>query len=179
MSDDFIDYGELIDDAMHVIVKKALNRIKDTGLPGKHHFFISFLTDYPGVELADHLRSKYPDEMTIVLQHQFDDLQITDSGFSVVLSFDNMKERVSIPFDSLVAFADPSVKFGLQFRHAEDVDSQSDDFVAEVTDLSSLSEADKSEVSSSDESERKVSKDKKSETADDNNVISLDTFRKK
>lgn len=121
MTEDIINYGKLIDDAMHIIVKKALEDvIVKHGLPGQHHFFISFLTHFPGVTLSEKLRKKYPNEMTIVLQYQFDDLTVTEHNFSVVLSFDNEKECIVIPFASLTAFADPSVKFGLQFRYVEE-----------------------------------------------------------
>jgi hypothetical protein len=122
MDDNFIDYGKLIDDAMHIIVRKALETVSDKGLPGKHHFFISFVTGYPGVVLSKELRDKYPEEMTIVLQHQFEDLKVTDERFDVVLSFDNVKEKIGIPFEALVAFADPSIKFGLQFRRMEELE---------------------------------------------------------
>lgn len=175
MSDDFIDYGQLIDDAMHIIVKKALEYIKKEGLPGKHHFFISFLTSYPGVELSEHLRKKYPDEMTIVLQHQFDDLTITDQGFSVVLSFDNVKEKVGIPFDALVAFADPSVKFGLQFRHAEEMDTEEDDFTSDAKEFTSSEEV----LAEGDDSAPTKKGERKKKPSKSTNVVNLDTFRKK
>lgn len=175
MDDNFIDYGRLIDDAMHVIVQKALQKVVKEGLPGKHHFFISFVTGFPGVKLSDALRKKYPDEMTIVLQHQFEELVVTDEYFSVILSFDNVKERIVIPFESLVAFADPSVKFGLQFRHAEEAE-----IVAEVREFP---EEDASQVPApltkkvepaAKKTTKKSTKEKK-----ENNVVSMDTFRKK
>ena len=176
MDHNFIDYGQLIDDAMHVIVKKVLQRIVKEGLPGKHHFFISFVTGYPGVKLSDTLRKKYPDEMTIVLQHQFDELIVSDTQFSVILSFDNVKEKITVPFDALVAFADPSVKFGLQFRHAEETE-----VLAEITEFP---DEDKQAILKEDlkgskgnnkrKETKKGAKDKKG-----NNVVSIDTFRKK
>lgn len=113
---DSLDYSLWIDDAMRVIVKRALEHARDEGLPGKHHFFISFLTYHDGVELSEALRSRYPDEMTVVLQHQFFNLTVSEDGFAVELSFDGARERLYVPFSSIVAFADPSVKFGLQFR---------------------------------------------------------------
>lgn len=117
MSKNYIDYGILIDEAMHFIVKKSLKLASSTKLIGDHHFFISFLTKYPGVQLSSKLKYKYPEEMTIVLQFQFEALTVEEDHFSVVLSFDNIKELIVIPFASITAFADPSVKFGLQFRH--------------------------------------------------------------
>jgi hypothetical protein len=115
-----IDYSVLVDDAMHLIVKKSLEIFAKGNLDGDHHFFISFITKYPGVTISEKLHNKYPYEMTIVLQYQFEDLFINDKGFSVCLSFDNQKEKIVIPFAALTAFADPSVKFGLQFRHIDE-----------------------------------------------------------
>ena len=115
-----IDYSVLVDDAMHFIVKKSLEIFAKNNLDGDHHFFISFITKYPGVSISEKLHNKYPYEMTIVLQYQFEDLFINDNGFSVSLSFDNQQEKIVIPFAALTAFADPSVKFGLQFRHIDE-----------------------------------------------------------
>lgn len=192
MSDDFIDYGKLIDDAMHVIVRYTLDKVAREGLPGKHHFFISFLTQFPGVVVSEKLRARYANEMTIVLQYQFEDLKVTAEDFSVVLSFDGEKERIVIPFSALTAFADPSVRFGLQFRHLE---SEDDDDVEEGEDdlLSSAknSSAAKSENSRDgakagknlDESGSPSAKSgrgkMKSATVENNgsNVVRLDSFR--
>ena len=176
MSDDFIDYGKLIDDAMHVIVRKALQRVSKEGLPGKHHFFISFLTNYPGVVISDELKKKYPDEMTIVLQHQFEDLKVTDKRFDVVLSFDNVKESIGAPFDALLAFADPSVKFGLQFRQMEDA------YDEDIAELEEMTEVLEKEFIDDLESEKKDSKSKKKSDKSKKksaNVVDIDAFRKK
>ncbi|MBN66964.1 MAG: hypothetical protein CMM94_05290 [Rickettsiales bacterium] len=118
-NDDTIDYPGLIDNAMRNVVREALQQVADSGLPGDHHFFISFLTQFPGVEISPMLRERYPEEMTIVVQHQFWDLIIEDDYFTITLSFSNIPEKLVIPFASLTAFADPSIKFGLQF-HARD-----------------------------------------------------------
>ena len=129
--DSFIDYGKLIDDSMHQIVISALNIVSEHGLVGDHHFFISFNTKYEGVYLSEKLLSKYPHEMTIVLQHQFESLKLSEDGFEVTLSFDQIRERIVIPFKSLIAFADPSVKFGLQFKKFDDLledESDNNDF---------------------------------------------------
>jgi hypothetical protein len=164
MSEDLINYAALIDDAMHVIVKKCLLLAARNRLPGKHHFFISFLTNYKGVQLSEKLRRKYPTEMTIVLQYQFDELQVTDKKFSVVLSFDGVKECVIVPFNALTAFADPSVKFGLQFRYVdENIIEDEDEFFTHEP------------VSSQDRDDNNPSDNN---TAHDN-VIKLDQFRKK
>lgn len=177
MSNYFIDYGKLIDDAMHVIVKQALGYIQNGSLPGRHHFFISFLTSHPGVKISKALREKYPEEMTIVLQHQFEDLQITDDYFSVVLSFDNIKEKVQIPFDSLIAFADPSVKFGLQFSHAERMSDDADSLVEEQILQETLADEEQADTKSGKKGKKKKGDDLSALAA--NNVVDFDAFRKK
>lgn len=106
----------MIDTAMRGVVRDALHHVDKFGLPGEHHFFISFQTNYPGVSISPQLKSRYPEEITIVVQHQFWDLKITDSQFSIMLSFNNIPEKLVVPFDALTAFADPSIKFGLQFH---------------------------------------------------------------
>ncbi|MCD6035996.1 MAG: hypothetical protein K0R63_1737 [Rickettsiales bacterium] len=170
MQDDFINYGELIDDAMHIIVKRALEIVREQGLPGDHHFFISFLTHYPGVQMSRSLKDKYPEEMTIVLQYQFENLIVTDEGFGITLSFDNIKERLEVPFAALTAFADPSVKFGLQFRHIEEDEAEGEEIpVAEVRDFVS---PDAGAVVGS-----QAHTGKKPSAGD--NIIALDAFRKK
>ena len=111
-----IDYEALQQDALRGVVRAALIQISNTGLPGEHHFFISFLTQSPGVVLSKRLKEKYPHEMTIVLQHRFWDLLISDERFEVKLTFDGIPERLVIPFASIKVFIDPSVRFGLQFE---------------------------------------------------------------
>ena len=117
--EEIIDYPALIDNAMRGVVRQALEHGHAEGLPGDHHFFISFQTAYPGVDISDTLKTRYPEEMTIVLQHQFWDLTVEQDKFSVMLSFNNTPEKLVIPFDALTAFADPSIKFGLQFHGKE------------------------------------------------------------
>lgn len=111
---DLIRYDLLVHDALKGVVRKVLIDAKD-GLPGEHHFYITFRTDFPGVRLSNRLRERYPQEMMIVLQHQFWDLNVTEHTFEVGLSFSNIPERLLVPFDALVAFSDPSVDFGLRF----------------------------------------------------------------
>lgn len=123
MIDNYINYTQLINEAMQLVVKKTLGLIAKNGIVGEHHFYISFLTHAPGVALSNKLKQKYPDEMTIVLQYQFEDLRIFDEYFSVKLSFDGIKETIVIPFNALTAFADPSVKFGLQFKYFDSADN--------------------------------------------------------
>ena len=115
MTQDLMDYPKMVEDAMRSVVREALNRAAENGLPGVHHFFITFSTQAQGVEISDTLVARFPDEMTIVLENQFWGLEISDDGFSVTLSFGGRQERLVIPFAALTAFVDPSVKFGLQF----------------------------------------------------------------
>ena len=114
MNDRF-HYDALVDDALRSVVRRVLTQVAETGLPGSHHFYISFRSNDPGVELPDYLRAKYPDEMTIVLQHQYWDLIVRDTSFEVTVSFNKQQERIKVPFAALSAFVDPSVRFGLQF----------------------------------------------------------------
>lgn len=176
MSDnDFIKYEELIDEAMHIIVKRALEIAAEEGLPGDHHFFLSFLTHFPGVKMSQKLRNKYPDEMTIVLQYQFENLEVTDEGFGVSLSFDNVKEDLYIPFSALTAFADPTVKFGLQFRYIDGFEDEDDDMPTEIV---AEQETPEKKTKAKPKGKAKTKKDASS-SDDDSNVISLDKFRKK
>jgi hypothetical protein len=113
---DLIRYDLLVQEALKSVVRRVLIDAARDGLPGEHHFYISFRTDAPGVRLSQRMRDKYPEEMTIVLQHQFWDLGITEHAFEVGLSFSGVPERLLIPFDSVVGFFDPSVQFGLKFE---------------------------------------------------------------
>ncbi|MBI1171945.1 hypothetical protein GC209_11125 [bacterium] len=123
-----IDYGNLMHKAMRGLIQTVLNDVAAHGLPGAHHFFITFDTTVDGVEMADWLRARYPGEMTVVLQHWFDDLKVTDDGFAITLNFGNNPERLTIPFDALRTFVDPSVEFGLRFEtHEEDEDEEDED----------------------------------------------------
>ena len=113
-----IDYEALQQDAMRGVVRAVLSQIVKTGLPGEHHFYISFLTQSPGVILSKRLKEKYPHEMTVVLQHRFWDLIISEDRFEVKLTFDGIPERLVVPYRSIKVFIDPSVRFGLQFEDA-------------------------------------------------------------
>ncbi|MBA1156374.1 SspB family protein [Microvirga mediterraneensis] len=123
---DLIRYDLLVQDALKGVVRKVLIDCKD-GLPGEHHFYISFQTDFPGVRLSNRLREKYPQEMTIVLQHQFWDLNVTEHTFEVGLSFSGIPERLLIPFDALTGFFDPSVQFGLKFDSQDEGEEDADE----------------------------------------------------
>jgi len=118
MAEDHIRYDILAQEALRGVVRKVLAEVAKTGLPGEHHFFISFVTRAPGVRLSQRLLEQYDKEMTIVLQNQFWDLKVTETGFEVGLSFDGHPETLVIPFSAIKGFFDPSVQFGLQFDPA-------------------------------------------------------------
>ena len=122
-----IDYGNLMHRAMRGLIQSVLADVARNGLPGAHHFFITFDTTHPGVAIADWLRSRYPAEMTVVIQHWFENLEVTDEGFSVTLNFGNQPEPLVIPFDAVRTFVDPSVEFGLRFETRDEEDDDEDD----------------------------------------------------
>jgi len=119
MPQDLYQYEKMIDRALRGVVREALERASREGLRGAHHFYIGFATDMPGVSIPDSLRARYPQEMTIVLQHQYWDLDIGEDCFSVTLSFQRQPERLVIPFAAVRSFADPSVNFALEFASPE------------------------------------------------------------
>ncbi len=116
MGKDHIGYDDLVDNALRGAMREVLLRVAENGLLGSHHLYITFRTGFPGVDIPGYLRDRYPDELTIVLQHQFWGLDVTEEGFSVTLSFNKAREHVSVPFAALTRFADPGVKFGMQFE---------------------------------------------------------------
>lgn len=153
-----IDYGNLMHTAMRGLIRTVLQNVADHGLPGNHHFFITFDTRHPDAKLADWLRERYPDEMTVVMQHWFDNLDITADGFAVTLNFGDTPEPLYIPFDAIKTFVDPSVEFGLRFETAEDDDEDTSE------EIEAAPEADETQ----DEPKKKS----------DAEVVSLDSFRK-
>jgi hypothetical protein len=116
MAQDLFDYPKMVETAFRGVMREALARTARDGLPGDHHFYVTFRTHAPGVAIPSYLLSKFPDEMTIVLQHQFRALEVGEDAFSVNLSFQSRSERLRIPFAAVTTFADPSVNFGLQFE---------------------------------------------------------------
>jgi hypothetical protein len=116
MSVDYIRYDLLTQEALRSVLRRVLQDAAKSGLPGDHHFYISFNTAAPGVRLSKRLRTQYPEEMTIVLQHQFRDLSVNEEAFEVGLSFNGVSEHLVVPFDAIKRFFDPSVQFGLQFE---------------------------------------------------------------
>jgi uncharacterized protein len=163
MSEQAFKYDMMVEEALRGVVRKALRQAAAHGLPGNHHFYITFKTRHPEVDVPVYLTEKYPDEMTIVLQYQFWDLEIREENFEVMLSFNDKRERLFIPFDALTGFADPSVKFGLQFQSSMDAPTGlvTDDFGPQV-------EIDDQEVTEAPEPSRGTGE-----------VVSLDQFRKK
>ena len=121
-----IDYGNLMHRAMRGLIRDVLLDVQSNGLPGQHHFFITFDTMHPDVEIADWLSDRYPDEMTIVMQHWYDNLEVAEDGFSVTLNFGDNPEPLYIPFDAIRTFVDPSVGFGLRFESHDEDDDEDD-----------------------------------------------------
>lgn len=121
-----IDYGNLMHRAMRGLIQSVLTDVGQNGLPGAHHFFITFDTTHPDVQIADWLMARYPAEMTIVVQHWFENLTVTDDFFTITLNFGNQPEPMIIPFDAVRTFVDPSVEFGLRFESSADDEDEDD-----------------------------------------------------
>ena len=171
MPEDLMRYDQLAQNALRGVVRDALRRVEKSGLPGEHHFYIQFNTKYPGVNIGARLAERYPREMTVVLQHQFFNLQVTEERFQVELSFDNIPERLIVPFASVKGFLDPAVQFGLQF---EVVMAESAEAAAE---LKNKKAAETNVEYPSTEKPLASGVEDKSE--DGTKVVSLDAFRKK
>lgn len=121
MSKDILDYQLLVQEALRGVIHTVLKKIERDGrLPGGHHFYITFRTGHPGVKVSPAIMTRYPEEMTIVIQHQYWDLKVNEDDFQITLSFNNMPEKLSIPYVAVKNFFDPSTRFGLQFTVAED-----------------------------------------------------------
>ncbi|TXH35225.1 MAG: hypothetical protein E6Q98_15590 [Rhodospirillaceae bacterium] len=189
MAKDWLRYDRLVEDALRSVVRRALQEVAANGLPGDHHFYLTFHTQEPGVSISPALRAQYPKEMTIVLQHQFWALEVMEDWFTVTLSFGGKHEKLIIPFQSVISFADPSVKFGLQFENtleAEGVEGEMEDLsldddpdqvpgktgtsLAKAKDLNDLPKSADTDKSDSDD------KTDQPKTAE---VVTLDAFRKK
>jgi len=163
MAEDLIRYDILAQEALRGVVRKVLSEVARTGLPGDHHFFISFVTKAPGVRMSQRLLEQYDKEMTIVLQNQFGALRVTETGFEVELSFDGRPELLAIPFSAIKGFFDPSVQFGLQFD-VERVSGEDAEIEAETVDEPDAAPAAKPAPAPEAQGEK---------------VVSLDSFRKK
>lgn len=130
--EEILRYDIWIEDALRGVIRRSLRTVEDVGLPGDHHFYITFRTDHPDVHIADWLRAEYPEEMTIVMQHQYDDLSVGTDGFNIKLRFAGRPELLEVPFDAITSFADPSVSFGLQLKSV-DLDEEGEDMDEELT----------------------------------------------
>ncbi len=166
MTKDFIGYQALTDAALRGVVRDALRKIEKQGLLASHHFRITFKTNYPGVEIPDFLHEQYPDEMMIILQHQFWGLKVKDNHFEVTLSFRKIPATLTIPFAALTQFADPGVQFALQFRE-----------LGEDGELKPLAPAALAPAAKLEQPEDAASPSEKPATPGE--VVSLDAFRKK
>lgn len=160
-----MDYSQMVEDALKGVVRAAMEKASTDGLHGNHHFYVTFLTRHQGVELPDHLLDRYPNDITIVLQHQFWDMEVGDEAFEVSLSFNKLPTRIRVPWDAITSFADPSVQFGLQFQSQGGVVLAGDEGEAEAP------------VESDAEIPVDVSEEPEEEKAGE--VVSLDAFRKK
>lgn len=167
-----IDYGNLMHNAMRGLIRQVLENVRKDGLPGDHHFFITFDTMHPDVELADWLSDRYPEEMTVVIQHWFDNLEVNEDSFSITLNFGDSPEPLFIPYDAIRTFVDPSVEFGLRFETQEtDEDEAEDDDNLEAVE----SDVSKFAAASTKSSEETPSDDNAPKEAE---IVSLDQFRK-
>jgi uncharacterized protein len=177
MAEDHIRYDILAQEALRGVMRKVLTEVARTGLPGNHHFFITFMTGAPGVRISSRLRERYPEQMTIVLQYQYWDLKVSETGFEVGLSFSDVPEKLEIPFSAVRGFYDPSVSFELEF------DVKQEGIETPLATLPAEAPA-KPQVAR----EPKVAKEAPGEAATANeeqgeakgaDVVSLDAFRKK
>lgn len=188
MSDDLIRYDVLVSDALRGVVRQVLTEIGSTGLPGDHHFYITIDTRLPGVRISSALRQRFPEEMTVVLQHQFWDLKVTEQTFEVGLSFSGVPERLLIPFSSVTGFADPSVDFALKFEtllvDEEDMIGEvseplPDEMDGEETDNAPIPLERNESASNTAQSDDEPQSDDDDDDERSADVVSLDAFRKK
>ena len=168
-----LNYELLVENALRSVVRSSLRIVENIGLPGETHFYISFITSYDGVELDDSLRAKHPEQMTIVIQHQYADLQVSDDHFSITLFFSGKPSPMIIPFQAVTSFNDPSVGFGLQFGM---LDNDDDDDVLSVNDASNVAAA---KIRDEDNTRKHDGKDAEPDDEKIAKVVSLDTFRKR
>jgi len=179
MPEDLIRYDILAQEALRGVMRKVLGEVARTGLPGNHHFFITFLTGAPGVRISSRLRERYPEQMTIVIQFQYWDLKVTDTGFEVGLSFSDVPEKLEIPFSAVRGFYDPSVNFELEFEvkaetEAEATEEEPAEPVAMVKPAERKAESKKKPAA---QAEKEADEEPAPTKGAD--VVSLDAFRKK
>ena len=170
MTQDLLEYSKLVERAMRGVVRDALLLAAENGLPGLHHFYITFRTRDPDVGIADSLLAQHPEEMTIVLEHQFWNLEVEDDQFSVALSFGGMQQTLVVPFSAVTSFVDPSVKFGLQFDGAD----------GDAANLSlATTNTSHGQVPSSEQNTQRLDDDEPGMATGDAEIVALDSFRKK
>jgi hypothetical protein len=175
MAKDEVGYDRIVERQLRGVAREVLAQVASKGLPGDHHFYITFRTDFPGVSIGPALKAQFPKEITIVLQHQFWGLEVTDEAFAVTLSFSGKHERLHVPFEALISFTDPSVKFGLQFElKNQQVELQASDKPA----AKDSAQAEPAKALPAKKAETKAA-ETDGEAAKPGTVIALDTFRKK
>jgi len=193
MVQDLIRYDILAQEALRGVIRKVLAEVAATGLPGNHHFFITFLTGAPGVRISSRLKEKYPEQMTVVLQHQYWDMVVTDQLFEIGLSFGDVPEKLTIPFSAVRGFYDPSVNFELEFDVSVVQPTSDNDEGGNVSSIELISSEDAPEKAKPKSKSRKSAADKGDSAAKDEpasedddtetkpsaDVVSLDSFRKK
>lgn len=175
MAEDQIRYDILAQEALRGVMRKVLAEVARTGLPGNHHFFITFMTGAPGVRISSRLRERYPEQMTIVIQFQYWDLKVTETGFEIGLSFSDVPERLEIPFSAVRGFYDPSVNFELEFDVKTEEGAESEELAAE-SETATLQPVAEPKKKSREAAKDTQDGDAPSKGAD---VVSLDAFRKK
>ena len=168
MMSNSIDYGNLMHRAMRSLIQEVLEDVAQNGLPGEHHFFITFDTTHADAVLASWLQERYPSEMTVVMQHWYDNLLVEEDGFHVTLNFGDQPEPVYVPFDAIKTFVDPSVEFGLRFETPEDLEDDDEVEEAEILSMSddTLATMESDDVPDADAAPKEAE------------VVSLDSFRK-
>ena len=186
---DLIGYNALVENGLRTVVREALRRVAEEGWPGTHHAYLTFRTGAPGVVVPDFLRQRYPEELTIVLQHQFWGLEVSEESFSVTLSFNKVGQRITVPFAALTSYADPSIKFGLQFGQAPQSGRKAGakrrppaaaDAPREVRGEEAASAARREKIEpEATEDQSDATREANGEEAGGDKVVALDRFRKK
>lgn len=179
MATDLIRYDLLIQDALRGVVRRVLTDVARDGLSGEHHFYITFRTHARGVRLSTRMREKYPDEMTIVLQHQFWDLSVTDQAFEVGLSFKNIPEKLLVPFEAVTRFSDPSVEFDLKFEPEDEITETGANDEGSPDQFGAPKVVAESEATATRARDEPMAATPDVPAQTEANVVSIDAFRKK
>lgn len=174
MAKDQMSYDRMVEAGLRSVVREALSRVAANGLPGGHHFYIAYRTDAPGVEMPEYLRARHPEEITIVLQFQFYGLEVLQDRFHVTLSFNNVPERLTVPFNAITLFADPSVNFALRFQPAEAALAASGGGVATLREAGG-----KPSEPAGGRSEKPAEIPARDKGGEGEKIVSLDQFRRK